>query len=256
MADDLSRRQLVQRLGVGLPLAAVLAEPTLARAAASALQTVSLETAGGRKAEAALAVPASTPAPAVVLIHEWWGLNDQIKSVAAELAGQGRLALAIDLYDGRVTEDREEASRLAKALDPEAATDKATSWIRWLRTHNFSTGKVGTLGWCLGGGWSLNASIAEPVEATVIYYGRVDRPADQLARLRGPVLGHFATRDAWINKAMVSDFEAAMATAGKPLTVYWYEADHAFANPSGGRFDAEDAQLAWDRTLAFLGANL
>ena len=117
------------------------------------------------------------------------------------------------------------------------------------------TGKVATIGWCFGGGWSLNASIATPVDATIIYYGQVDQPASRLARLQGPVLGHFATRDQRINRPMVEGFEKAMAEAGKPLTVYWYEADHAFANPTGARYDAEDAKLAWDRTLAFFRAH-
>jgi carboxymethylenebutenolidase len=115
---------------------------------------------------------------------------------------------------------------------------------------------VGTIGWCFGGGWSLNASIAEPVNATVVYYGRVDRRPDQLGSLEGPVLGHFATRDRWINREMVGAFEKAMDGAGKSYTTYWYEADHAFANPSGGRYDAEDAKLAWERTLAFYRQHL
>jgi carboxymethylenebutenolidase len=112
------------------------------------------------------------------------------------------------------------------------------------------------MGWCFGGGWALNASIAEPVDATVVYYGRVDKPADQLAKLKGPVLGHFATRDEFIDEAMVGSFEKAMAEAGKPVTVYWYEADHAFANPSGGRYDEADAALAWSRTMEFLRQTL
>jgi dienelactone hydrolase len=90
----------------------------------------------------------------------------------------------------------------------------------WLQKHPKATGKVATIGWCYGGGWSLNASIATPVDATIVYYGRVDQPADRLARLKGPVLGHFATRDQWINRPMVEGFERAMAEAGKPLTIY------------------------------------
>jgi len=115
---------------------------------------------------------------------------------------------------------------------------------------------VGTVGWCFGGGWSLMTGIVEPVDATVVYYGRVDYPEDQLARLKGPVLGHFATRDKWINRAMVDRYEAAMRAAGKTYTSYWYDADHAFANPTGARYDVDDARVAWERTLAFLKANL
>jgi carboxymethylenebutenolidase len=196
------------------------------------------------------------PAPTVVLIHEFWGLNDQIKAMAGACAREGYVALAVDLYGGRSSAVREEAQELMKAVDPAAATDTLVSWVEWLRKHPKSTGKVGTLGWCFGGGWSLNASIATPVDATVIYYGRVEQPADRLAHLRGPVLGHFATRDQFINRAMVEGFEKAMAEAGKRLTIYWYDADHAFANPTGARYDALDAKLAWERTQAFLKANL
>lgn len=255
MNVTLSRRHVIQGLG-GLPLAAVLADPKLARAAAGSLQAVTLTTKGGRDVAAALAVPEAAPAPAVLLIHEWWGLNDQIKAVAADLAGQGYLALAVDLYDGRSTGAREEAQALMQAVDPEAATDTLVSWLGWLKTHEKATGKVAVMGWCFGGGWALNASIAEPVDATVVYYGRVEKPADQLARLKGPVLGHFATHDEFINKPMVDGFEKAMAEAGKPVTVYWYEADHAFANPTGARYDEADAALAWSRTQAFLSETL
>lgn len=251
-----SRRNVLQALAAAAPLAAILADSELARAAASALEDVSLRTAGGKTVQASLAVPAVTPAPAVLLIHEWWGLNDQIKSVAAELARQGYLALAVDLFDGRVARSSDEAGRMSNAVDPSVATDTLVSWVAWLRNHPKGTGKVATIGWCFGGGWSLDASIATPVDAAIIYYGQVDRPTDRLARLQGPVLGHFATRDPWINRSMVESFEKSMAEVGKPLTVFWYEADHAFANPTGTHYDDEDAKLAWQRSLAFLRDHL
>ena len=251
----LARRELLIGLA-GLPLAAVLADPRLARAAAAGLETVTITTAGGRQVSAALGKPAALPAPAVMLVHEWWGLNDQIKSVAAALADQGYLALAIDLYDGAVTDDRETARELVGAVDAGVATDTCASWVNWLRAHADATGKVGTVGWCFGGGWSLNASLAAPVDATVIYYGSVRTARGQLAPLAGPVLGHFATRDKWINEEMVADFEAEMAKAGKSAENHWYEADHGFANPTSARYDADDAALAWERTLAFFAANL
>lgn len=252
----LSRRRLVQGIAAGVPLAAVLADARLAGAASASLDPVALTTEGGRSVKAALAMPATTPAPAVMLIHEWWGLNDQIKAVAAELAAQGHLALAVDLYNGESADSRDAAQSLMQAVDPEAATDTLVSWLRWLKGHEKGTGTVAVVGWCFGGGWALNASIAEPVDATVVYYGKVDKTAAQLTHLRGPVLGHFATRDQWIDETMVDAFEAAMREADKPFTVYWYDADHAFANPSGGRYDEADAKLAWSRTTAFLSENL
>ena len=117
-------------------------------------------------------------------------------------------------------------------------------------------GGIGTVGWCFGGGWSLSAGVGSPVEATVVFYGRVTHSEAELAKLKGPVLGHFATADTWIDKKMVDGFEARMTTLGKAFTSHWYEAGHAFANPSSARYDQADAQLAWQRTLDFYKANL
>ena len=252
---QLARRQVLTRLA-GLPLAAILADARLARAAAEALSNVSLILSGGQSVSASLAVPAQTPAPAVLLVHEWWGLNDQIKAVAGELAHEGYLALAVDLYGGKVATGRGTAKTYMGQVDQAVATETLAKWIAWLESHEQANGKVGTVGWCFGGGWSLNASIAAPVDATVVYYGRVDRKAADLANLEGPVLGHFATRDQWIDKRMVRGFEKQMKKAGKTFESHWYKADHAFANPTGARYDEEDAQAAWNRTLEFFRVNL
>lgn len=235
-----------------LPLAAVLADPKLAAAAAQTLDEVSLTTPGGKTVFATLATPAETPAPAVLLVHEWWGLNDQIKAVAAELAREGYLALAVDLYDRQVATTRDDARAYMQQVNPAVATETLAAWIDWLGARADATGKIGTIGWCFGGGWSLNASLTRPVAATVVYYGRVNRTAADLAALQGPVLGHFATRDQWINRDMVGGFEQAMDAAGKSYETHWYEADHAFGNPTSARYDAGDAALAWQRTLAFV----
>jgi carboxymethylenebutenolidase len=250
-----ARRTVLTGLA-SLPLAAVLADPRLAAAAADGLEEVSVELPGGGSVSAALAMPETTPAPTVLLIHEWWGLNDQIKAVAADFAKQGYVALAVDLYGGEVATTPDGAKALMGAVDAAKASDTLVPWAGWLKSHEASTGKIGTVGWCFGGGWSLSTSVATPVDATVVYYGRVNHPVAELEKLQGPVLGHFATQDGWIDEKMVSGFTAAMDEAGKPYTVHWYEADHAFANPSGGRYDREDAQLSWSRTLAFLSENL
>ena len=129
---QIARRELI--LGMAsLPLAMVLADPRLSFAAAQSLKDVTLNTDGGSTVHAALAVPATTPAAAVMLVHEWWGLNDQIKSVAADLAGQGYLALAIDLYQGKVTADPGQARKLMGGVDPAAAADKTGSVV-YLKT--------------------------------------------------------------------------------------------------------------------------
>ena len=256
VVSDEMRRAFLKGL-VSLPLAAVLADPVFAQAAADRLEEVSITTAGGRNVKAALALPETLPAPAVLLVHEWWGLNDQIKSVAAEFAAQGYVALTVDLF-GKVATSPDEAMSQVRGLDPEAATDTLVSWIEWLKKNDRTTGKVATIGWCFGGGWALNAALATPVDATVVYYGNVAKSAEELESLQGPVLGHFGTLDQSINEDMVKGFEQAMREAGKAnqLTVHWYEADHAFANPTGARHDAEDTALAWSRTLEFLNQHL
>jgi carboxymethylenebutenolidase len=253
--QTLARRQVLSGIAA-TSFAAVLADPRLARAAAAGLETVSITTEDGRSVKAALALPSKLPAPAVLLVHEWWGLNDQIKVVAQELAKEGYVALAVDLYDDKVATTPEDASAYMKAVDPGQATGALKSWVSWLRDHEAVGEKIGTVGWCFGGGWSLNASIASPVEATVVYYGQVVHPAEELKALTSPVLGHFATEDQWINKEMVSKFEAEMAKAKRPLQSYWYEANHAFANPTSARYDEADAKLSWERTLAFFKENL
>ncbi len=251
------RRLFLQGLAC-LPLATVLSYPELAKAAAAKTEDVSISLEMDTKVSASLALPAAEKAPAVILIHEWWGLNDQIKAVAAELANMGYIALAVDLYAGKVAKTPEEAKAFMGDLDPEIAKETMVGWVDYLRKHERSNGKVATLGWCFGGGWSLNTSLASPVDATIIYYGNVTKTANDLKALKGPVLGQFGKLDKNINQAMVTGFEQEMEKAGKKesLTVHWYEADHAFANPTGARYDEANAKLAWERTTEFLKKNL
>jgi carboxymethylenebutenolidase len=254
-AAKLSRRTLVAGIA-GMPLAAILADPRLTAMAAETTEMVTIKTPSGHDVMGALAVPAATPAPAVLLVHEWWGLNDEIKTMAAEFAKEGFLALAADLYNGKVAANPDDAGTYMKAVDPAQAEETLASWVAWLRSDSRSSGKVGTVGWCFGGGWSLNASLTSPVDATVIYYGQVERPVDELKKLKGPVLGQFAEQDQWITPARVQGFEANMKAAGKSAEIYSYSANHAFANPTGDNYDKEDAQTAWTRTLEFLRKNL
>ena len=255
------RRAFVLGLA-SLPLAAVLSDPALAQiATAVATETVRIKTPSGQEIEASVARPAAGETekpPAILLIHEWWGLNNQIKSVAVELANMGYLAIAVNLFGKPAVEDPAAAKALVASVDPAAATEALTTWVKWAKEPGRSTGKVGVMGWCFGGGWALNTALATPVDATVIYYGNVAKTADQLKPLQGQVLGQFASQDKSITKDMVDGFVAAMKEAGKQdqLTVYWYDADHAFANPTGARYDALDADLAWQRTSDFLAQNL
>jgi len=247
----LARRRLITGIA-GVPLAAILADSRLSALVAEGTESVSITTKGGQKVSGALALPAKEPAAAVLLMHEWWGLNDQIKSMAVELAKEGYVALAADLFGGAVAKSQEEAQALMQSVDTAKATDTLVSWVDWLRANPAVNGKVATIGWCFGGGWSINTALATPVEATVIYYGKLPQTAAEVKSLSGPVLGHFGEQDQFINHAMVGGFEKAMKEAGKKLTVYWYNANHACANPTGPNYHKEDAQTAGTRTLDFL----
>lgn len=250
------RRAFIKGLA-SLPIAAVLFDPTLARAAASGVKTETIKTASGASTSAVVAYPDKANAPTMLIIHEWWGLNDHIKAMAQEFANQGFLTVAIDMYNGKVASKREDAKAYMMGMDGAWAKQAVGAWIDWLKSNPKGNGKVGTCGWCFGGGWSLNASLIREVDATVIYYGRVNKSAADLASLKSPVLGHFGTLDKSINEKMVGGFEKSLDAAGKTnYTNHWYTANHAFANPTGARYDEDDAALAWSRTLAFLHKNL
>lgn len=259
--SGLNRRDMLKAgaaQGLVLSLANILSSSAMAAEAAAETEMVSLMTPTGRQVSAAFAAPEAATAPGLLLVHEFWGLNNQIKTMTAAFAALGYAALAVDLYGGEVAPDgdRETGRRLMSAVKAEEATETLSAWTDWLRASPRVQGGVGTCGWCFGGAWSLVASLVRPVEATVIYYGRVDRSASELAALKGPVLGHFAKRDTSIHQEMVSGFEAAMEQAGKPFTNYWYDAEHGFANPTTARYDEAHAKLAWERTLAFFQNHL
>lgn len=258
MAEFNSRRRAVLAGLAGLPLAAILADPVLAQAAAQTTRPQTLTTAGGREVTAAIARPDNLDrrVPVVLMIHEWWGLNDQIKAMAVEVSRHGFVAVAVDLFQGRVVTTAEEARALVDKVQPAEAEDTLAAWAAWARNHPDGNRKVAILGWCFGGGWALRGATVAPMDATVVYYGKVDLSADRLGHLKGPVLGHFARRDTFVTPQVVDAFERAMKQAGKPYTLFWYDAGHAFANPTGDNYNQADAQLAWQRTLEFLKKEL
>jgi carboxymethylenebutenolidase len=227
----------------------------LARAA-DRLEDVSIVTPSGRTVSAVMAVPASVPAPAVVLVHGGFGLTDLFKTFAGDFARDGFLALAVDLYDGRIATD--EATRIALRgevySNPENAIETIAGWIAWLKSDRRSNGKVGIVGWSFGAGWALEASIATPVEATVLYVGLSYPGAKRLARLKGPVLAHLGERDHSIGELKM--FEKTMAEARKPVQAHWYAGDHFFPFPTRPSYDKDLADTAWTRTVDFLRANL
>jgi carboxymethylenebutenolidase len=219
-------------------------------------QNVSLKTPGG-EAKAYAARPKGKPRGAVLVLHEWWGLNDWVKSEADRLAGDGYLALAVDLYKGKVASDPKEAAALMGQKDEQWGDAVEESGLEWLKS-NGGGAKVATLGWCMGGGESLKASLNDPkdVDATIMYYGMPVTDVGKLKSLRGPVLGIWANKDGWITPDKVKAFDAALTQAGVKHEFHAYDADHAFANPSGGKYNGPAAKDAWEKTRAFLAKTL
>jgi carboxymethylenebutenolidase len=208
-----------------------------------------------------LAMPSvGEPQAGILVIHEWWGLNDNVRSMARQLAGEGYVALAVDLYEGEVAETGEDAGRLARGSrdNPGRGQQNLQQAWRFLKEKH-GIEKVGVIGWCFGGGWSLQAALmmGEGIDATVIYYGRVTTDRDALAPLSSPVLGIFGAEDSGIPVATVREFQATLDLLGKTSSIHVYEgAEHAFANPSGTRYNEAAAQDAWSKTLAFFGQSL
>jgi carboxymethylenebutenolidase len=211
----------------------------------------------GQPSQAYVARPHGKPQGAVLVIHEWWGLNDWVKHQADQLAGKGFLALAIDLYKGKVAKDPKQAQELMGAKDEKWGDAVEEAGLEWLK-KNAGGAKVTTLGWCMGGGESLKASLNDPkdVDATIMFYGFPVLDVAKLKTLRGPVLGIWANKDGWITPDKVAQFDKALTEAGVKHEFHAYDADHAFANPSGGKYNGEAAKDAWDRMLKFLAANV
>ncbi len=196
--------------------------------------------------------------PGVLLIHEWWGLNEDIREKARALAEEGFAALAVDLFGGRVAETPGEARELTSGVDEEAAESNLRQ-ARDFLVHEVGTARVGSLGWCFGGGWSLRAALGMPerMDAAVIYYGRVPTEPERLTALRAPVLGIFGGEDSGIPVEGVRRFQAVLDSLDHPAEIHVYEgADHAFANPDGERYHPEAAEDAWQKTVVFLRTHL
>jgi carboxymethylenebutenolidase len=197
--------------------------------------------------------------PALVMIHENRGLNPHIRDVTRRAALAGYLTLGIDALspEGGTPADEDKARAMFGTLNGDVAAKRVAAAIRALAAHPRSTGKVGAMGFCWGGGMVSAAAAIEPaLGAGVSYYGR-QVPAEQVAGIRAPLMLHYAGKDERIN-AGIPAFKAALEAGGKTFEIHMYEGvDHAFNNDSNSaRYDAAAAKLAWDRSLAFLAKNI
>jgi len=225
-------------------------------------QIVQYAVVNGQPVNGYLAYPAAAEGglPAVLVFHEWWGLNANIKSMADQLAAQGYVALAADLYGGHVADTPE----AARSLMEQALADRDAMGQNLRQAHAFvkeqiKATRVGTIGWCFGGGVSLRTGLlmADQVDAVVVYYGHVGSDPQELKALKAPLLGLFGGADQGIPVESVRAFESTLKQLGKDAEIHVYEgANHAFANPSGGNYKADAAADAWQKSLAFLAKHL
>lgn len=194
--------------------------------------------------------------PGVVMIHEWWGLNDNIKGMAEKLASEGYIVLAVDLYAGKVAQNLDEARQLTGSIDNEESINNMRAAVAYLKSHGAEN--IAALGWCFGGGQSLQLALSgEKLNATVIYYGNLETDKSKLSTISWPVLGIFGEQDTSIPVDTVNKFDAALDDLKIENEIYIYEnVGHAFANPSGQNFAPEETKNAWSRTLNFLEIHL
>lgn len=192
----------------------------------------------------------------IFVFQEWWGLNDHIKREAENLYKDlGNVnVIALDMYDGKVATTREDAGKYMQ----EFKQDRGTAIVKGALAYVGASAKVGTIGWCFGGGQSMQAALTAGGQAVacVIYYGMPEDNVDRLKGLNCDVLDIWPTQDQWINKDVTEKFKANMASLGKNLTVKAYDADHAFANPSNAKHNKEFTADAYKNTIEFFKVRL
>jgi carboxymethylenebutenolidase len=200
------------------------------------------------------------PFPALVAIHEWWGLNDQVKEEAAKLADQGYVTLAIDLYRGKVATTPDEAHEIMRGVPEDRANRDllaASSYLRSLKSVDAR--RIGSIGWCMGGGYSLDLAIGDPkLKVAVINYGHLATDDANLEKINAAILGNFGGQDKGIPPDSVKKFEAQMKALGKTVEIHIFpDAGHAFENPNNKQgYRADDAAQAWKYTVDFLAKYL
>jgi carboxymethylenebutenolidase len=200
------------------------------------------------------------PFPAIIVIHEWWGLNDWVKEQASKLSDQGYAALAIDLYRGKVATTPDEAHEIMRGVPEDRAQRDLHAAFEFLQSQpDVKKTRIGAIGWCMGGGYSLDVALQEPdLAADVINYGHLATDPAALKKINAPILGLFGAQDRGITPDDVKKFEEQLKQLGKKVDVTIYpDAGHAFENPNNkDGYRPKDAADAWDKTVKFLAANL
>ena len=195
--------------------------------------------------------------PGIIMIHEWWGLNDNVRDMADKLASHGYVVFAVDLYDGQVATTADEARQLRSSFEDKYWIENMNVAVQYIQEQH-SPEKIGSIGWCFGGGQSLNLALNNNnMDATVIYYGSLVTEPQTLSAIDWPILGIFAELDQGIPPAQVNEFESALNEVGITNDIHIYPGvNHAFANPSGERYAPEASMDAWQKTIEFFETNL
>ena len=220
--------------------------------------TVSFKNAASAPATGALAEPAGTDkVGGLILIQEWWGVNAHIQSIAERLAAEGFLTLAPDLYQGKFARDAAEAQQMMQSLDRARAMSDIRGAFGYLAAHPRCNGRVGAIGFCMGGAYTLATVATVPALACgVAFYGLPD-PSLTWDKARAPVQAHFSRTDGWATPAGAEKIQAALAEHHVPMELHVYDAQHAFMNDTRPEvYHPESAKLAWSRATAFLKKHL
>lgn len=215
-------------------------------------ESITYKTSDGKTSSAYLVKSAKESSNYLFVIHEWWGLNDNTKREAEEWASKlGNVnVIALDMYDGKSTADPAEAGKLMQSVDAvrgKAIVEGAFSWAG-------NKANVATMGWCFGGGWSVQSALigAKNVVGTVSFYGMPEMDVTKLKTINSDVLAIYGSRDNWITPEVGAKFEKAMKKAGKGIESLYYDADHAFANPSNPKFDEKSTKDANEKVFVYL----
>jgi carboxymethylenebutenolidase len=219
-------------------------------------KTINYKTSDGKEASAYELKARRATNNYILVIHEYWGLNDFVKKESEKIYNDlGDVNIIdLDLYDGQIATTKEDAGKLMQAVKE----DRAKAIINGAIAYVGPKAHIATLGWCFGGGWSLQTALiaGKQAVACVMYYGMPEQDVNRLKTLNCDVLGNFANKDQWINTKVVAKFAEDMKAAGKKLYLHQYDADHAFANPSNPVYNSEATKDAYAHTIEFLKARL
>ena len=245
-----------RRIFMAAILLGALSTAVVVRAAGTKTETVEFK--NGNETVSGFLVTPDTPGPhaAIIVIHEWWGLNDWVKEQAVKFAQLGYITLAVDLYRGKTATDAEKAHELMRGLSQDRGVSDLKAAFAYLASRkDVRPDRIGSVGWCMGGGFSIQLAVHEPkLRACIVNYGALPTDPNDIQQIGGAVMGNFGEEDHGITKADVEAFQKAMDKANRAFNVKEYPgAGHGFENPNNkDGYRPEAAADAWERSVNFL----